>query len=165
MNKTAYQAGALKALLGFEKVALPWWAYPASSAAGAVFGAATSDRPWVGALQGATLAPAALLGGRAAYKAVGKGVAKAVPGEGLLGKVKTSYGDWLKKMSPEARRQAGAAGGMRKAYYEHLQRGALPIGAGVAGGLGAAGGLYGLGHMAYSPFTSMLSPPQQQQQF
>ncbi len=165
MNKFAYRQGALDALRNagvLEKTAFPWWAYPAASAAGGLVGAATSDNPWTGALQGAALAPAAMLGGRAAYKAVGKGMGTAVQGQGILGKAKTSYMDWFKKLTPEARKQLSAGGGMRKAYYQSLQRSALPIAAGVGGGLAAAGGLQGLGHMAYSPFTGMLDQMQQQ---
>ena len=122
MDKLSYKRGALAALRdeGFIKEALPLWAYPAAAGAGALFGAATGETPGIGALQGAVLAPAALLGGHAAWRHMAKaspamrglatGAGGAAAGLGTYGLGRAGAG-WLSDMirapgrAEEARKQ------------------------------------------------------------
>ena len=72
MDKFFYKTGAVVALEDFTKEALPLWAYPLAAGVGALGGAAMGETPGIGALQGAVLAPAALLGGHAAWRHAAK---------------------------------------------------------------------------------------------
>jgi hypothetical protein len=84
VDKAAYKHGALIALSEFTKTAVPLWAYPAAAGIGAIGGALTGETPGIGALQGAVLAPATLLGGHAAWSRLAKS-APAVRTLGALG--------------------------------------------------------------------------------
>ena len=70
MDKLAYSLGIklARAQYGLTKVSVPLWAFPAAAGVGALGGALADDNPWLGALKGGVLAPAALLGGAAGYK-------------------------------------------------------------------------------------------------
>lgn len=109
MDKLAYSLGVklARAQHGLEKVAVPLWAFPAAAAGGAAIGALTDDVPWMGALKGGVLAPAALLGGAAAFKhgyGASKNLAKglAYGAGGALGAGGATYGMGALGLGPMA---------------------------------------------------------------
>ena len=120
---------------------LPLWALPASMGLGAAGGVAVDayrgESPWMGALKGAFLAPAALFGGKAIYEHALKNP--------------TATKDW-KPMFGNAQ---GAA--REKAYHAAMKRRAYMHGA--AGGAGVGAGTYGVGRAAFGDFI----PDRQQQ--
>lgn len=131
MNKLAYKQGALAALNEFTKEAVPLWAYPAAAGLGALGGAAFGETPGIGALQGAVLAPAALLGGHAAWKHMAKaapttralaaGGGGAAAGAGTYGVGRYGMGDFSDMIRAPGRAKAEAEQQRQQRLMQMLQ--------------------------------------------
>ena len=140
MNEIFYKKGAAVAI---KEAALPLWAYPAAAGLGALVGAGMGETPGIGALQGAVLAPAALLGGHAAWRHA----ARTAP----------TMKQWAAKMPFKVRKAYPTHKALRDAFkMEQLaRRGTYAAG----GGLAAGAGMYGLGSLGFGGMTDLIRAP------
>lgn len=184
MNKPAYQQGTLVAFQDFTKEALPLWAYPAAAGIGALGGATFGETPGIGALQGAVLAPAALLGSHAAWRHAAKsapklrtwvagqrlGTAERAAAKATKGTERATSGAGAysrpaarsTSFSPSGTKPMAVSGAEQEAYRRSqlLRR----LGYAGAGGTTAGLGTYGLGHTGLGFASDMARAPEQTEQ-